>query len=214
MQRIDETNPNVRALLADAYRDLRAVTVTALTPRERNRAIRSHIRAFFAGDAAREMIARTRRNPYEIEISAAELVEIYGLDRETARRVRDILHKGPDPEWTGHVSHAVHDWLEEAGAMIPRTCGVEWIEPEPRRAAVAYLNTGDMYDRTIVADPASGRAYVSAWGDEVESAEEERTEETGDVRCAYCGEWIEADGRDPATFRDWTCDSCGHTWEY
>lgn len=62
-----------------------------------------------------------------------------------------------------------------------------------------YVNVGDTYDATLCYVPGRG-FFVSSWGDVAEEAEREREEESGERRCAYCGEWSE---------RGEACGSCG-----
>ncbi len=66
--------------------------------------------------------------------------------------------------------------------------GIEYLSL-PTGTEVAYVNTGDTYDATLL--HVDGEWVVSSWGDVYEAAEAERTEETGEVRCGYCGEWSE-----------------------
>lgn len=66
--------------------------------------------------------------------------------------------------------------------------GMEYLSL-PTGNEVAYVNTGDTYNATLL--HVDGEWIYSSWGDVYEAAEAERTEETGEVRCGYCGEWSE-----------------------
>ena len=81
--------------------------------------------------------------------------------------------------------------------------GVESLElPDDDGTRLYYVNRGDPYDQTLTWD--GSRFRVQSWGDAVESAEEVRTELTGEQRCAYCSEWSLEVGR----AKD--CPHCGH----
>jgi len=76
--------------------------------------------------------------------------------------------------------------------------GVESIDlPAPdddtSAGTVRYVNLGDTYTATLAyvedAYTPGGRFVVADWGSLLEHAEEERTYATGEVRCAYCGDW-------------------------
>ncbi len=131
------------------------------------------------------------------------VADAYGLSLDEAAAVHAILERGPT--WTGcHESFDVRDWLNEADALIPGTHGVECFNA--MGTEYSYLNAGDTYDATLIVDVAAGRVFISSWGDVLESAENEHTEETGEVRCGYCGEWNEVpDGTD---WHDVTCSAC------
>lgn len=66
--------------------------------------------------------------------------------------------------------------------------GIEYLTL-PTGGEVAYVNTGDTYNATLL--HVDGEWIYSSWGDVYEAAEAERTEETGETRCGYCGEWSE-----------------------
>lgn len=96
-------------------------------------------------------------------------------------------------------------------------------------STLRYVNRGDTYDETLcqrcgtAAWDTPGPWFLSSWGDEFEQSEREHAEETGEIRCAYCGEWtdgpVSTDGPDgpdgpfPSTLR-WEdrlpqCRECG-----
>lgn len=64
--------------------------------------------------------------------------------------------------------------------------GIEYLEL-PTGGEVAYVNTGDTYNATLL--HVDGEWIYSSWGDVYEAAEAARCEDTGEVRCGYCGEW-------------------------
>ncbi len=66
--------------------------------------------------------------------------------------------------------------------------GIEYLEL-PTGDEVAYVNAGDTYSSTLL--HVDGEWIYSCWGDVLEAAEAKRTLETGENRCAYCGEWSE-----------------------
>jgi len=92
---------------------------------------------------------------------------------------------------------SAEDALELADGLLGGF-GVESIElPAPdddtEGGTVRYVNLGDTYAATLayvedVYTP-GGRFVVADWGSLLEAAEEERTYATGEVRCAYCGDW-------------------------
>ena len=66
--------------------------------------------------------------------------------------------------------------------------GIEYLSL-PTGGEVAYVNTGDTYNATLL--HVDGEWIYSSWGDVYEAAEAARCEDTGEVRCGYCGEWSE-----------------------
>ena len=58
----------------------------------------------------------------------------------------------------------------------------------PNGDELLYVLRGDAYDSTLCYVRGRG-FFVSSWGDELELAEHERTEQTEEVTCNYCGAW-------------------------
>ena len=65
--------------------------------------------------------------------------------------------------------------------------GIEYLEL-PTGGEVAYVNTGDTYNATLL--HVDGEWIYSSWGDVYEAAEIAHCED-GNARCGYCGEWTE-----------------------
>ena len=106
---------------------------------------------------------------------------------EAARRIRTAIEDEEDAE----------DVLALADGLLGGF-GVESIDlPAPdgdtTSGTVRYVNLGDTYTATLAyvedAYTPGGRLVVADWGSLLEHAEEERTYATGEVRCAYCGDW-------------------------
>ena len=65
--------------------------------------------------------------------------------------------------------------------------GIEYLEL-PTGGEVAYVNTGDTYNATLL--HVDGEWIYSSWGDVYEAAEIDHCKD-GNARCGYCGEWTE-----------------------
>lgn len=111
--------------------------------------------------------------------------------------------------WANRHGRGLRDverFLRRAGDRA--TFGVEYVSA-PDGRELAYLNAGDTYTRTACAELDGGREgtiFAGDWGGWVENAEREHTEDTGEVSCAYCGEWVDTGGRE---WRTVACE-CGH----
>jgi hypothetical protein len=66
--------------------------------------------------------------------------------------------------------------------------GIEYLSL-PTGNEVAYVNTGDTYNATLLR--VGGEWIYSSWGDVYEASEQEHTENTGETRCPWCGTWAE-----------------------
>jgi len=78
----------------------------------------------------------------------------------------------------------------------------------PDGRELRYVNRGDTYDETLCSY--DGRAWFwSDWGTELENAEREHYEETGEERCCYCGEMAECRESSGRNWSGYACQSCG-----
>ena len=100
-----------------------------------------------------------------------------------------------------------HNW-EEANDVLGGF-GVEFVSFGGKE--LKYINMGDTYTETVcmeLADCGLCQApFIGSWGNWYESAEQEYENETGTIRCGYCGEFTELNRDD---WRQVVCDSCGH----
>lgn len=109
------------------------------------------------------------------------------------------------------------EWVLDCLGFGGSTFGVEWCSldrDDSDSPACWYLNAGDTYDATILCED-DGHSFervrgelffVSSWGDWYESAEAERCESEGEIRCGYCSAFTPVDVDD---WRDTRCESCG-----
>ena len=129
--------------------------------------------------------------------------------RDDAPTMEDIMGaagRAEDPEASAEriLASIEHDSPEDALAVADcwlHGFGVESLDlPAPDDdgspcGTVRYVNLGDTYTATLAyvqdAYTPAGRFLVTCWGSLVEQAEEERTDATGEVRCAYCGDWTQ-----------------------
>lgn len=85
------------------------------------------------------------------------------------------------------------------------TFGWEHCNCDGTDRSMQYLNVGETYTLTVVYEDQEFTA--DSWGNWFEAAEAQHCEEENEVRCAYCGEWVEIETPD-----DWseTICPCGH----
>lgn len=114
-----------------------------------------------------------------------------GETKRALKQARRIYEK------TGDETKALEKANEILGGF-----GIEGLPPVDgdfrKGRGMSYVNMGDTYDETIAFDEETSTFSISCWGDWLEQAEEAYTEETGKIRCPYCGEWH---GESP---EDWT----------
>ena len=92
----------------------------------------------------------------------------------------------------------------DAADRILNGYGIECVTG-PDGETLHYVNLGDTYDATICKD--SSGYFIGSWGDWYEQAERDHEEDTGTIRCGYCGEFTDMD---QDNWRDVRCTSCGH----
>lgn len=107
-------------------------------------------------------------------------------------------HKG-DPEEALRIARSHYDETGDERASLDLAqaiiggYGIEGLPPVDgdfrKGRGMSYINKGDAYAETIVFDEETSTFSLSCWGDWLEQAETAHTEETGDTRCHYCGEW-------------------------
>lgn len=85
--------------------------------------------------------------------------------------------------------------------------GVERVEENGSGKELSYLNAGDTYDTTLCCEGDGDEWFVGSWGGWLEETEGKHSEEEGEVKCGWCGEWTSTDGQD---WHDVSCQSCGH----
>lgn len=110
------------------------------------------------------------------------------------------------------------EWVLDCLGFGGSTFGVEWVSldrDDDESPAVWYLNAGDTYDATILCEDdgrsfervPGGDFFVSSWGDWYESAEVEKCQAEGVVRCGNCSAFTPMS--DDVDWSDTRCESCG-----
>ncbi len=90
-------------------------------------------------------------------------------------------------------------YLERAGVLC---FGIESVSCAGR--SIRYINFGDTYETTIIKE--GGEFSVCSWGAWYEATENEHCEESGEIRCGYCGEFTES----AEEWSETICAHCGH----
>lgn len=97
--------------------------------------------------------------------------------------------------------------LEAGGCQC--SYGVESLTA-PTDLDLYYLNTGDTYTATVAVevtpDGRTSAPFVTSWGDWLEDQERLHCEDTGEIRCGYCGEYTHS----ADDWRETRCEHCGH----
>jgi hypothetical protein len=83
-------------------------------------------------------------------------------------------------------------FLEDCNTLLDPlgACGVEEVSG-PSGNRLSYVNFGETYNATLCYDHEADKVYVGSWGGFYEQDEIDHAEESGEVRCGYCGEWSE-----------------------
>lgn len=126
------------------------------------------------------------------------------------RKLRNVRGEPLTDAQRGQIAQ----WIEDSEARVSEVLDnvsellgygdVQSIElPDDEDTRLEYVNTGDTYADTLTHDGA--RFAVASWGDALERAEESRTFETGETRCAHCGEWS------ATLLGGKACEHCGNT---
>ena len=93
--------------------------------------------------------------------------------------------------------------------MGATTHGIESVDCADRTAR--YVNLGDTYDQTIIAERTSRTEFVvQSWGDWLESATSEHETGTETIKCGYCSAFTPRKADEFSDWHDVECESCGH----
>ncbi len=91
------------------------------------------------------------------------------------------------------------NYLERQGVLC---FGVEKVSCAGR--SIFYINLGETYTPTIIRE--GGEFSISSWGAWYEEVENEHCQESGEIRCGYCGEFTES----AEEWSETICNHCGH----
>jgi hypothetical protein len=110
------------------------------------------------------------------EVTCLALVELFGMASDEEADPMDLLH-------------AIARVLAPLGASGVEHCPAP--PGGPHDGGFDYVNLGDTYRTTVLLETDGETFSVGSWGGYYESLEEAHEEESGETRCAYCGEWSE-----------------------
>lgn len=124
-----------------------------------------------------------------------ETLEHFGMTAECAetlkarQRATELLSDAPTIEGLRELN----DLFDRASGGC---FGVESVTLADEISRFHYINTGDTYSGTVgyieeycTNWPKIHPYTLTTWGDIYENSMHERTADTGEIRCAYCGEW-------------------------